>query len=176
MKEDEITKSRPFGQYTKGTLGHVLNSIVEYGIPLTIAEDLKFTKVGFLNKGNEFFANYKHFDDLEQPLFRFADITYSNLKNEEGFQLTLSVHDTPGLVITGSEATPEVHDLIQRCLTNFTNDPFYKLHKDAGAFFQGGYGNPDGKWFYVEFWNPEGAMNWLKAFNAEYKKLQKETE
>lgn len=164
--------SNPFGNYDRMTMGDILNSLVSYGIPITKVSNLSIGSEDRIMEGNGPFARYKYFDGIEQPLFHFKDATYTNLQNEKGYQLTLGNHMNPALVVSGPEATPKIYDVLCRGLTNFITDPFYALHKDAGAFFQGGYGTKDGKWFYIEFWKPAGAQAWLDAINLEIKKNQ----
>lgn len=55
-----------------------------------------------------------------------------------------------------------------RTLTNCMTDSWYQTHKNACAFFQGGSHDPNGNWFYVEFWNFKGAQAYIDKFNAEF--------
>lgn len=169
-------KNTIYGDYEKGTFGSVLNALSSFGIPTTTIDRLRLGSDGVINSPDGVFARYKFFDDIKEPLFLFTDKTYTNYQNEKGYQITLGSHLNPSLVISDASATPEVHDVLHRGLTNITTDPFYKLHQDAGAFFQGGYSDPNGHWFYIEFWNPAHAQKWVDAINVEIKKLHsKET-
>lgn len=91
------------------------------------------------------------------------------LKQKLGeFKYTMSIHNTFGFVIDGEHATPKLHAFLHRMLTNWTPDPCYKIHQEAGAFFQGGAHDPDGGWFYIEFWRPGGVKAFMDYLNANY--------
>lgn len=170
-----------FGHYEKGTTGHVLNALCHWGVPISVVENLHFTKDGLLKDSRgELFGRYKYFDGIEQPLFIFTNRALGKQRfvrvEEEGatvlapdFRLSLSTHDTPGLIIDGDDATPELHFKLRRCLTNYMYDPWYEIHKAAGAFFQGGAHYPEGRFFYIEFWLPAGAQAFVDRLNAEYR-------
>ena len=165
-----------FGCYDRGTLGHVLNSLVEYGISVRIVGDIKFGKDthngrNLLHYQGKEFGHYRYIDGIEQPLFYFQDPVYLSQTNYYGnHQLVLYVHGSASLVMHKHPSPRIVHETIRRCLTNYMPDEFYKLQQDAGAFFQGGSENPDGDFFYVEFWKPQGAQAWVDGFNRELQK------
>ncbi len=75
------------------------------------------------------------------------------------------VHDSPALVLNGREATPKMHAFLIRSLTNFMNDEAYNLHKQCCAFFQGGYNDPNGGFFYIEFWKGAKAQPYIEWLN-----------
>lgn len=173
----------PFGSYERGTTGHVMNSLHDMGIPITTIERCTFVGNGLLVCDGKNFATYKYFDGIEQPLFRFEkqDIypglifSGSSKGGQEittpKFRLSLSVNGTPGIIVSGINATNNVHRAIQESLTNWTPDPAYDIHQDAGAFFQGGHGSPEGQWFFVEFWKPAGAEAYAEHLSKIYAKI-----
>lgn len=62
---------QPFGNYERGTIGHVLNALVDWGIPLTTVENIQFSMEGNLNLRNTCIGCYKYVDGFELPLFFF---------------------------------------------------------------------------------------------------------
>lgn len=177
----------PYGQYTRKSLGHILNALCHWGIPLNVVESLHSTPDGEIRDNkNQVFARYKYFDGIEQPLFYFTAIHNYNdhlytVEQIDGhdeiqpnFRLQLSSKDTPGLMVDQKIlATPVLHAIFNRTLTNYMNDPWYEVHKKAGAFFQGGYGSPEGEYFYIEFWQSKGAQAYIDRLNSEYINMTK---
>ncbi len=173
----------PFGKYESGTSGHILNALCHQGVPLHIVESVDLGRE--IRYKDEFFARYKYFEGIEQPLFNFRDDSYNRqkfvakqpTKDDKhlvvpNFHLSLSSHDTPGFVISGDDATPELYGMLMRSLTNYTLDPWYAVHQAAGAFFQGGSHDSHGRWFYIEFWKSAGAQAYIDKLNAEYRPNQ----
>lgn len=167
----------PFGKYDRGTTGHVLNALCHLKIPLIIVEALEFTGTdGKLNWAGKEFVHYKYFDGIDQPLFYFQERKFnqqSMIMNEDNslkpdFHLSLTTNDSPGLIVTGPIATPELQEFIRGMLTNWTSDPCYKIHTDAGAFFQGGSNDPNGGYIYIEFWKPAGAPAFVDYLNSHF--------
>lgn len=172
-------------QYPRGTLGHVLDALRDWGIPEIIAGTVTFGKYSLTSSqqlyyGENLFAEYKYFDGIEQPLFRWhmnasSYGTQRMVRQDDNtlkpaFRLSLGVHNNASLVIEGDEATPELHRfLLGEALTNWMDRPGYKLSKESGAFFQGGSDNPEGKWFYIEFWEPQGAQAFVDFVNENFK-------
>lgn len=172
--------SGPFGNYDRHCPGHVLNNLCHLGIPLQIVSSLTVSKDS-INYSGKRFAVYKYFEGIDQPLFHFDDHHYQTMLNHDGnYVLSLGVHGNPSLVLTGGYHADKVAwETINRGLTNYMLDPFYKLKNESGAFFQGGsqwIDNTEG-FLYVEFWKPSGAQAWVDAFNEALKKhrLEKET-
>ena len=164
----------------RGSPYHILNALLDWGIPLNVVENVT-VGTSELKLNDKTFGTYKYFDGIEQPLFMFQNEHYNQLGHKvcvtpdgevSEFRLRLSSHGTPALISTGDAATPKLHAFIYRTLTNVTTCPWYKTHTDADAFFQGGSNNPDGQWFYVEFWRPAGAQKYVDKFNEEYKNFQ----
>ncbi len=163
-----------FGDHNRGSMGSILNALHKWGVPLNIVESVTVEN-GRIEYEGEFFARYKFFDGIEQPLFYFQSATYNNLSHKvaldengdsvSSFALVLSPHGTPGMV--SRSRVPGLYYFLQRTLTNYMDDPWYKVHKDAGAFFQGGSDAPDGDWYYIEFWKPQGAQAYVDKVNAE---------
>lgn len=181
---DRIVISGPFGSYPHRSLGGVLNAAAgTEGVPLTKVEAFQLgsedATIGRISYDGKRVAQYRWFDDLPQPLFRWIDPDFGifnqhKLIVEEGgkkrceFRLTLSAHHTAALEVSGELSTPALHQFLMGMLTNWIDDPRYRLHKDAGAFFQGGHADPNGGWFYIEFWRPEGAQAIIDYVNAHY--------
>lgn len=166
----------PFGHYTRGGMGHILNNLVHFGVPLSVAESVTVGD-GEIKLKDKSFALYKYFDGIDQPLFKFNDPAYQNRVNPANgnYQLTMGSHMSPALVLTGEfNASYLAWETVKRCMTNYTPDPFYKLSQDSGAFFQGGSNNQGGEYIYVEFWKPAGAQAWVDAFSQELKKRREE--
>lgn len=132
--------SGPFGNFERCTPGAILNSLHALGIPVSTVDDLIVGSDAVRYRNESLFARYKWFDGIDMPLFNFDDVKLHHLlRDREGnFPLILSPHDTPGIIIQGHAANPTVHETIRRCLTNYMDDEFYKLHQNAGAFFLGG--------------------------------------
>jgi hypothetical protein len=178
MNVSKVTNSGPFGKYERGSAGHVMNALHECGVPIRIIEDVSFSNGSDLMYNGKEFCKYKYFDGIDQPLFRFQGTTYGKQRmvvNPEAgtrrpqFHLGLSVQDTPGLMIDGPEASVELHEFIRyTCLSNFMNQPGYKLKNDSGAFFQGGSERPDGEFIFIEFWKPKGAQAFVDFINNNY--------
>lgn len=170
----------PFGHYEKGTSGHVLNALCDYGVPLTVVENIQFNKgeLFFIGATREHYGRYKYFDGIDRPLFSFQNqalmaqpivLQHDGTKKAK-FRLNLSVHGTPGFIISGKDATPQLHAFIRYpVLTNMMTHECYKLHQAAGAFFQGGSNDPNGEFIYLEFWKPEGAQAVVDYINEHYK-------
>lgn len=164
-----------FGDHNRGSMGSILNALHKWGVPLNIVESVTVEN-GHIKYKDEFFARYKFFDGIEQPLFYFQSDSYNQLchkvsSNSTGklistFSLVLSPHDTPGMISRYN--VPGLHSFLRRTLTNYTTDPWYRVHQDAGAFFQGGSESPNSDWYYIEFWKPEGAQAYVNKVNEEF--------
>ena len=170
-------KMTPTGQYPRNSVGHILQTLRDQGIPETVAGSVIVSQDTIMY-GNQPFASFKYFPGIEQPLFRFQNEAYMRQRFIVGddnvvkplFRLTLSVHGTPAFEINGIDATPELHDLIRwQMLTNDTRQEGYKLSQDAAAFFQGGSEDREGQRIYIEFWKPAGAQAWVDKLNEIYR-------
>lgn len=168
-------------QYPRQSLGHVLYYLRQWGIPERIAGDVTVSR-DELTYGGKRFAIFRYFDGIEQPLFRFTDEVYNQQRlqlNEDGtltplFRLNLSSHLTPCFEIHGHEATQELYQfLVSRLMSSDIRDPGYRVKTDSGAFFQGGYGNPTGKWFYIEFQIARNAQKAVDFINENYRPSKK---
>lgn len=72
----------------------------------------------------------------------------------------------PGIEIYGNHVTPLVHEVFSISMaSNHMDDPWYHARKKANAFFQGGHGQPEGKWVFIEFWAPEHAATYVDMIN-----------
>lgn len=174
-----VTNSGPFGQYSRGSTGHVLNALCKVGVPLHIVEEVCFslskTEAMLKYCGKEF-CRYKYFNGIEQPLFLFHDSTYGKQRMivdpEAGtvrprFHLGLSVQGTPGLTIDCPEASKELRDLIKwMCSTNCDSDFVRDLAHETIALFEGG--DHAGAQIDVRFWKPEGAQAFVDFINQNF--------
>jgi hypothetical protein len=178
MNASKVTNNGPFGTCERGTTGHVLNAMCECGVPLHIVEEVGFSNGSTLMYKGKEFCKYKYFDGIDQPLFRFETQSYNEQwmvadpetrTTRPKFRLGLSVQDTPGLTINGSDASVELHEFIRcQCLTNYMDAPGYNLSQESGAFFQGGAHDPEGQWIFIEFWKPKGAQAFVDFINNNY--------
>lgn len=172
-------------QYPRNSLGHILAALRHRGIPETIAGSVTAGN-GMIRDHGELFANYKYFDGIEQPLFRFQNHVFDlhrhcivdgedgKKKLEMHYHLSLGNNDLPSLIVHGWDASQDLRSFIEgTMLTIDMRYPGYKLTKDSGAFFQGGYNaEPDSEngWIFIEFWKPEGAQAWIDHLNANFKR------
>lgn len=175
----------PFGNYAWGTSGAVLNAAVrQENLPLSKVEDLQIGEYrageyGTLTYRGNVVARYKWIDGITYPIFSWVGEEF-NLYNQHSFvlqkddtfkpkfRLSLCCHGTPAFQISGEQATPELHQFLHGMLTNWTKDPCYEIHQNAGAFFQGGSHDPDGQFIMIEFWKPAGAEAFMKYLNENY--------
>lgn len=164
-------------EYQRKTVGHILHHLRERGIPERIAGSVT-VGAGVINLDQRNFAVYKYFNGIEQPLFRFQDRVYGQHQHvvEDGklksnFHLSLSVHGTAGLVVTGWDASNELRMFLLRMLTNNMTDECYSIHKNACAFFQGGSSvteDSEHGFIYIEFWKPEKAQVFIDYLNKNF--------
>lgn len=180
--------SGPFGKYPWGSLGGLLNEAHAVGVPITIAEDLRLQNEGELHYREECCGYYKWYVGIDYPLYLWVGEKFQSYNQQivvvypekkvmkPKFRLTLCTHRTPAFEISGDLATPELHEFLKAMLTNWMDDPRYKLNQNAGAFFQGGSHDPNGKWFLIEFWKPEGAQAFVDYINEHFEYPIKETE
>ena len=178
MSKKMNTVEGPFGSYDHGTPGAVLNHLVRgENVPLSVVETLQIGKEVIM-KGNEQVGMFKWFDGISTPCvlwlvpsahaYREPKVIIKNGISVPQFRPSLCVHGTPALEVSGEWATPALHWFLQGMLTNWTDDERYKLHQAAGAFFQGGHSDPNGKWFLMEFWKPEGVEAFIQYINEHY--------
>ena len=173
----------PFGSYPHGTHGAVLNAAVRIeNIPLNRVEHFTLGEHNTIKVGDKLVGRYKWFEDITQPLFIWLDSEYRayaqhRFVSDNGvlipkFRLTLCVQGSPAFEIDGPNATPELHEFLMGMLTNWTLDPCYDIHQEAGAFFQGGAHAPDGQFFMIEFWKPKGIQAFMDYLNNNYRVKQ----
>lgn len=169
----------PFGSYDWGSPGALLNSLVRSErVPLNRAEHLQIKDSGEIYEGKTRLAFYKWFEGISTPCLHWVDPSAHSYAEAPGvskngvivpkFKPSLCVHGTPALEVSDNWATPALHYFLRGMLTNYTDDERYKLHQAAGAFFQGGHNDPNGKWFLVEFWKPEGVETFIQYINEHY--------
>lgn len=143
--------------------------------------------------GGQLFAEYKYLDGIEQPLFRWHQhaLSYGTQRlerQEDGslkpkFRLSLGPHGHAALIIQGHEAVPELHAFLDKLCPVFPlkkmrdhpvpTEPVdaapFNVVMNSGACFQGGQKDPNGNYFYIEFWRPEGAQAFVDYVNENYK-------
>jgi len=169
--------------YPRKSLGHVLHHLRKWGVPETIAGYVTLEEVtaegGNLYQSREVFADFRYFDGIEQPLFRFSNRLFLQqqfviaddqkfLRPE--FRLSLGPHDNPALEIYGPIVSSELHKFISGVVgCQFVNEPEYKIKTAAAAFFQGGSAGPEERRIYIEFWKPDGAQAFIDYINTNYR-------
>lgn len=170
----------PFGDCPRMSVGDVLNALCRIEqVPLSTVE--RFVVSGdtiSIGEQKPAAGHYKYFDGIEQPLFMWTGerhyAKHHFQMNDNGeiipmFRLSLGPHGNPAFIINGPDATSELHQALHRMLTNIITAEEYQIHKNAGAFFQGGSDNPGGQHFYMEFWRPEGAQAFIDHLNKMYR-------
>lgn len=164
----------PFGNVPRGTHAYARNALVQLGYSKEQAKEVVFKASDNWEIGEfegPLKGSYKYFDGIAKPLFLISHSLPTHLKLlPDGslvwdFHLSKYVHGSPALVLNGREATPKMHAFLIRSLTNFMNDEAYNLHKQCCAFFQGGYNDPNGGFFYIEFWNGAKAQPYIEWLN-----------
>lgn len=184
----------PFGKAPHGSSQALLNHLSRsFQVPTTVLEQLQIDDWQIKYEG-KMIGRYKWFDEIDRPLVKWSvaefdrysahSFIHHEQKDEKTggvsrfflpkFGPTLSCHGTPVFEISGNRATPELYDFLWGMLTNNIRDERYKISKDAGALFQGGYGSRDGKWFMIEFWRPEGVEEFIDYLNNNYREEVKE--
>ena len=178
MSKKMNTVEGPFGSYDHGAPGAVLNHLVRgENVPLSIVETLQIgNKV--IMKGNEQVGMFKWFDGISTPCVLWQGEFHKNYSkhkavNKDGtvvpvFRPSLCSQMTPALEVSDEFATPALYYFLKGMLTNWMDDPRYTIHKEAGAFFQGGYDRPDDNWFLIEFWNTRGVERFIEYVNEHY--------
>lgn len=171
------TNSGPFGTSVRMSLGHVLNALCKYGVPLREVESFQVGN-NLIKKGEIVIGRYGYFNGIDQPLFSFENqshLTHLTVVDPESsafktvFRLNLSHHNSAGLLILGDQATPELHEFITtKLFTQEEDAPGYSLRRNSGAFFEGGKGDPHGQWIYIEFNKSEGAQAFVDYINKNY--------
>ena len=168
----------PFGSYDWGTPGALLNSLVrKENVPVNRVEHFRIGAAD-INEGSEQVAFFKWFEGISTPClhwlvpsaqaYREPKVIIKNGISVPQFRPSLCVHGTPALEVNGEWATPALHWFLQGMLTNYITDIRYGLKNEAGAFFQGGSGQPNGGWFLIEFWKPKGAEAFIQYVNEHY--------
>ena len=172
--------------YPRQSVGHVLQALRDLGVPENIAGTVTLAKNDQTSGRDrifyhdQLFAEYKYFEGIEQPLFCFhsgwRSFAQQKLELQEDgslkplFRLSLGIYGETSFVISGHDASPQLHKFIHiECLTNWIDRPGYKLTYESGAFFQAGHDDPNGEYIYIEFWKPKGAQAFVDFINANYK-------
>ncbi len=178
----------PFGRYEHGSGGAVFNSLYcTYRVPLTMVENVVLgydssRELGTILYKGEVVAYYNWFEGITHAVVRFSHkewriygsqnewILMDNGEPMPKFKVTLSGNNLPCFEIEGDHATENLyHFLTHPMLSVWMDHPCYQLSKNAGAFFQGGFGSPKGKWFMIEFWKPSGVQAWMDYLNEHYR-------
>jgi len=167
----------PFGNYEGNCVGAILNTLARVeNVPVNTIERLQ-VEGEFLKDNGEVFGIQKWFPELNKFLFYLYNSSCSQQRlvicREEkllkpDFRLQLSLNRMACFQLSDQpvENMVETHRFIRRMLTNYVDDPCYKLHQDAGAFFQSGSHREDVDYILVEFWKPEGAQAFIDYMNA----------
>lgn len=177
--------SGPFGNYESQSAGGVLNALCAFGVPMHIVDSVIFdsenNSYGSLTYRGKPFADYKYFEGIQQPLFRFRD-EYSKVFAQQTFvvnddktlrprfKLMLSKNDTASLILSGRAACREAHDFISDLvLCQAMGDVRHKLRTSAGALFQNDISWPDNSYIFIEFLRPPGAQAFVDYVNENCK-------
>lgn len=192
--DSQVKTSGPFGNYSHGSAGAVLNGLCNIGVPLNKVEQVKISKDLVLESDEKStFARFKWFEDIEQPLFFFTNDVYGrqsamwgdDKKLHAKFHLSLYVHDSASLLIYKDREkdlfTEELYDFMKMFLganvSHVTENPsawekqnheMYKIRQKAGAFFQGGHRSFDDGFIYIEFHQPKGAQAFVDYVNNNF--------
>ena len=174
------------GVIRRGTLPHVLAALEQYSIPRETIMNLRIVTSGFdreeddrdinVYNGCNHFCKVRYFEGIEQPLFHFDDPRFmmqrfkidENGKKKPQFSLSLYTHTAPSLVISGEDATPELHKLISKLMLDMLSGTPAGVAYNAGAYFQGGHNEPNGKFIYILFTKPAGAQAFVDCINNNY--------
>ena len=173
---------QPFGEGQKGTTTYTLNSLYYYGVSLEVVQTLVVDKF-CINKiideqFSEKFADYKYFDDIDYPLFRFKNKLYKQkvkLVKKEGksfykpiFSLSLSTQRTACLLIEDAYASEELFKLVTKSFTNDNKSEWFNLVQQSKARFTEGRNKPNDKYILIEFLNPSKAQAYVDKLNKKY--------
>ena len=183
-RSSEETVQEFLNEHVWGTLSALRSAmVINEGIDSETVKELvlesKTTPYqGVINYHGVIVGAFKWFEGLDEPCFRWQGEEFGKHSRHKKvvvdgverikFRPSLSYHDTVGLIVEGKFATPELHQFLMGMLTNYMDDPRYEIHRKANAFFQGGSNDPDGGWFYVEFWNPAGVEAFINYVNEHY--------
>jgi hypothetical protein len=172
-----------FGNYPKGSAGHVLNSLVDVGVPLQIVD-----KVGIgawiVSYNGEILARFKNFEEIEQTLFCFKDKAYSqqfttvlNGDVKPCFKLLLNQNDKPALIVTDKLVTQRLVEFIELMLNRVTAIGFDMLFAIVKASSPTVLAKPSPKdyngdsqslYLEIQFDNPNGAQAFVDYVNVNF--------
>lgn len=147
-----MTKEKWTSRYPKKSIGHVLDALRNPSV-----HNLNETIAGSVTVGSDYihyqgkpFATYKYFQEIEQPLFRFAKHVFGQHMHttEDGktlksnFHLGLSESGVPSLEVFGFDADKALYDFLERtiksCQYSMLDTPS-GLVKNAGAVFSANF-------------------------------------
>lgn len=173
-----------FGDYPKGSTGHVLNSLVDAGVPLQVVENVGIGS-WLVSYNGEILARFKNFDEIEQTLFSFRVKAYSQQITtvldgdvKPAFKLLLNANDKPALIVTGSLVTRPLVEFVEAMLNRTTAigfDMLFAIIKASEPVVLGRPGHddyktdPNGLELHVEFHNPNGAQAFVDYINVNFK-------
>lgn len=131
-------------QYPRMSLGHVLVELRGLGVPETIASSVTVGQ-NLVKYGTDVFTEFKYFERLAQPLFRFTYqwATFNNHRHflEKGvlrsnLHLSLSVDGKPELFVFRRDATESLrrflHALISAISPTESGGPSVTLTYSSG--------------------------------------------
>ena len=167
--------SGPFGQYEGNSVGRFLNDIVRIErMPLFRAENIYFEESNVKENG-DVLGRYRWFPEIDRVLFSWRhDLPFgrpklvaNNGKLVPTFGLSLSPSEMVAFQARlETKYMMQLHHFVRRMLTNYMDDPCYKLHQEAGAFFQSGSHDEKADYILIEFWKPQGAQAFVDYLNA----------
>lgn len=150
-----------------------------FGMDQMVIENLAFNDNGaiFCSEFGEIVGHYTLVDDA-LPVIGFTHKNFQTYQRQRKsgvypcFVPRLSGYDQRvGIMVDGPEmAPPEFHDwLVSNLFTNWMDRPGYKITRVSSPFFQGGYDNRDGKWFYIEFMSRREIYKTVKWINENFR-------
>lgn len=177
-ERDEKKVGGPFGNYSHGSAGATLNALCEFGLPLTIVEDL--TVCG-MRRGTELrycgsiFARFHWFEDLDYPLFDFSVSVKKEHRNygqscqsavydemarthKPLFKLTLNgVNKTPLLCIEQKWVTQKLNQFLEKLVILMSDE-----HSSVVVIYPG-----PAAWIF-EFKTAHKADEFVRAINERF--------
>lgn len=166
--------SNPFGNYDKGTMGHILNALHAFGIPITTVENLILSTDQEVYMGSKLYAKWRYFDDIEQPLFYFTNEFFMTQKYEMKEDSSLVPKFVPLLTI-GRQPCFYHQAPVSENLRNFLinalaskDGEWSEVNKKCLPRFKTGKDNTYEKDICITFSESDGLEEWFKLLNTQY--------
>jgi hypothetical protein len=173
MNASKVMNNGPFGTAQRTSVAHVLNALVEYGIPLRVVKEINEVHNGVIEINGYEFGKYRYFDNIEQPLFYFDDKSHMRQPSvtdpetgisKTAFRLNVTFNGIPCLWVNQNQSTPEFRDFISnKFFTCDCKEHSYVLGVAAGAVDNDNDGN-----YCIEFLNSEGIQDFVNYVNENY--------